>query len=368
MKILLHCVYFPPEVGGLESHVYYLAKGLVRRGHEVLVVTSRSLPGVPAREEMEGIQIWRTWFPSRSPLGWVAHAVGSSPTTAFLAKNVDIIHAQAFASIPPCALGRIFGKAPLLATFHTSHFLTRALRDGWRSILGSLVRIPDYALAASEEIAQVAMELAPQVRVEALANGVDTEFFRRTEGVLPRTDRRRIMVPRRLFPKNGVEFFIRAFPAILHEMDVEAVLVGDGPERAGLMALAESLGVSHRLTFLGKRPHEEMPGLLSSGDLAVVPSLMEATSVAALEAMACELPVAASNVGGLPEIVGEDVGALFQPGNPEALAGAVVDLFRNPGLREKGIRAREKVVNSWSNERLVDRHLEIYHDLLQKRN
>jgi glycosyltransferase involved in cell wall biosynthesis len=367
VRILFHCVYFPPEVGGLESHVYYLAKAMVRRGHEVSIVTSRSLPGVPAREEMEGIQIWRTWFPSRSPAGWVTHSVGSVPKTVFLARNADIIHAQAFASIPPCAMGSLVGGAPLLATFHTSHFLTRALRDGWRSILGRLVGIPDYSLAASGEIAQVAMGLAPGVSVEALANGVDTEFFCRTEGVLPRTERPRIMVPRRLFPKNGVEFFIRAFPAILKEMDVEAVLVGDGPERATLVALAESLGVSHRVTFLGKRPHEEMPGLLSSGELAVVPSLMEATSVAALEAMACELPVAASNVGGLPEIVGEDVGGLFPAGNPEALARAVVELLRDPKLREKGERARQKVVQSWSNERLVDRHLEIYNHLLQKR-
>ncbi len=367
MNILFHCVYFPPEVGGLESHVYYLARTLVNRGHRVQVVTSRSLPGVPKEEEMEGIQLCRTWFPSRSPSGWVAHALGSVPKTRALAREADVIHAQAFASVLPAAAGRYRFGTPLVATFHTSHFLTRAKRAPWRPVLRRLLRIPDYVLAASEEIAKVAMDLAPGIEVEALANGVDTTFFRRVEPVLAKGDRPRIVVPRRLFPKNGVEYFIRAFPLILKAVEVDAILIGDGPERERLEALAGDLGVSHRVSFLGKRAHSEMPGLLSSGDLAVIPSLMEATSVAALEAMACQLPVVASNVGGLPEIVSEDVGGLFEAGNPEALAVAVVRFLEEGDLPRKGAMARERVMARWSNDRLVDRHLEIYSDLLHRR-
>ena len=299
MKILFHCVYFPPEVGGLESHVYYLAKALAAGGNSVQVVTSRSLPGVPAEEEMDGIRVFRTWFPSRSPVGWVAHSLASIPRTKALAAESDIVHAQAFASVLPASMGRSRHGFPLVATFHTSHFLTRAKKALWRPILGGLVRKPDYCLAASGEIADVAMALAPGVTVEPLPNGVETEFFRRVEPRLPPAGRTRILVPRRLFPKNGVEFLIRALPLIREEIDAEAVLIGDGPERVRLEALARELGVGDEVEFLGKRPHAHMPGLLSSGDLAVIPSLMEATSVAALESMACELPVVASNVGGL---------------------------------------------------------------------
>jgi len=367
VNVLFHCVYFPPEVGGLESHVYHLARAMVNRGHRVQVVTSRSLPGVPKEEDMEGIQVWRTWFPSRSPSGWIAHALGSVPKTRALAREADVIHAQAFASVLPAAAGRHRSGAPLVATFHTSHFLTRAKRAGWRPILSRLARIPDYALAASEEIAKVAMDLAPGVKVESLANGVDTTLFFRVEPALPQGGRPRLVVPRRLFPKNGVEYFIRALPLILKEVDAEAILIGDGPERERLEALAEDLGVSHRVSFLGKRAHSEMPGLLSSGDLAVIPSLMEATSVAALEAMACELPVVASNVGGLPEIVGEEVGGLFESGNAQALAGAVLRALEEGDLPGKGALARRRVVERWSNERLADRHLEIYSDLLLRR-
>jgi glycosyltransferase involved in cell wall biosynthesis len=211
----------------------------------------------------------------------------------------------------------------------------------------------------------VAEELAPGVSVEALTNGVETDIFHRCEPSLAAANRRRIIVPRRLFEKNGVEFFLRAMPLISERVDVEAVIVGDGPERETLETLAASLELGDRVQFLGARGHDEMPGLLSSADLAVFPSLMEATSVGALESMACELPVAASDVGGLPEIVDGEVGALFEAGNPTALAAVVSSLLERDDLRALGKAARSRVAERWSNARLVDRHLEVYQDLIR---
>jgi glycosyltransferase involved in cell wall biosynthesis len=94
---------------------------------------------------------------------------------------------------------------------------------------------------------------------------------------------------------------------------------------------------------------------------------MEATSVAALEAMACGVPVAASRVGGLPEIVDDEVGGLFPAGDPGALSRAVVALLTDPELSEKGRKARERVEARWSNLRLARRHLEIYQRLVAER-
>lgn len=368
MKILLHCVYYPPEVGGLESHVHTLARALVERGHEVRVVTSRSMADLPARETLDGVEVHRTWFPARSAPGWVVHALASVPRTASLARDADVIHAQAFASIVPGLAGRSRGGAPLVATLHTSHFLRRAESRVWRPILRSLIRRPDRVLAASSEIAAVAEELAPGVRVEALVNGVETSVFRPVEPSLEKDTGWRIVVPRRLFKKNGVKYFVRAFPAILEEAGAgEAVIVGDGPERERLENLARELGVADRVRFLGRRSHDEMPAVLSSADLAVFPSLMEATSVAALEAMACEVPVAASRVGGLPEIVDEEVGGLFEPADPTDLAVMVARLLTDPELATRGRAARERVVAKWSVARLVERHLEIYRELSQRR-
>jgi glycosyltransferase involved in cell wall biosynthesis len=365
----MHCVYFAPEVGGLESHIDFLCRGLVARGHEVDAVTSRSQPDLPPFEVMNGVRVWRTWMPSRNATGWAAHALFSMPRFGTLARQADVLHAQDIAAVLPRMVGRTVGHAPLVTTYHTSHFLQRASSPFWRPILGRFLEAADYNLASSKEIAEVAQSIAPRVGVEPLTNGVETSLFRRVPPSLPppASGRRRVVVPRRLFPKNGVEYAVRAVPEIAQHVDVEVVVVGDGPERDALARLATELNVSDRVTFLGARPHADMPALLSSAELAIFPSLMEATSVAALESMACELPVAASRVGGLPEIVGDDVGILFEPGDPRALARAVLALLQRSHLADLGKAARARVVERWSNDRLVERHLSIYEQVIARR-
>lgn len=364
MKLVFHCVYFPPEIGGLESHVHYLCRGLSRRGHDVSIITSLSRPGLPEREVLDGISVYRTPLASRTPLGWLGHAVRSTPRTREVVRGADLVHAQAFPSILPLSFARSRGGTPLVTTLHTSHFLRLSNNPLVAPALGALIARSDYNFAASTEIARVGESLGWGISVEPLVNGVDTEVFRPVPASLPRSERPwRLIVPRRLFPKNGVEYFVRALPEIARRIDVEAMVIGDGPEHDRLEALSSKLGVSDRLEFLGARPHGEMPALLSSGDLAVFPSLMEATSVAALECMACGLPVAASEVGGLPEIVDSEVGGLFPPEDPRALADTVVALLEEGELARKGAEGRRRVMAEWSNERLVDRHLEVYRTL-----
>ncbi len=367
MKIVVHCVYYPPEVGGLESHVRGLCAGLARRGHEVTVVTSLSQPGLAAEEVVDGVRVHRTRLPSRTPWGWFAHAAGSTPRTRAAAEGADVVHAQAFPSLLPCALALAGRSTPLVCTLHTSHFLRLAANRLAAPALGKLVELSDHNFAASGEIADVGESLGPTIDVEVLVNGVETDVFRPQQGAVARSGgRRRLVVPRRLFPKNGVEFFVRALPEIVAGADVEAVVVGDGPERARLEALARELGVADRIDFLGARPHAEMPALLCSADMAVFPSLVEATSVAALECMACGLPVAASAVGGLPQIVDDAVGGLFPPADPGALAAKVLELLSDGDLDRRGAAGRQNVVSMWSNERLVDRHLEVYRSLKER--
>lgn len=366
MKVLQQCIYFPPEVGGLESHAYYLCRELVRLGDEVTMVTSRSKPEAAGREVMDGVQVIRTWFPGKSPAGWITHTLASIPTYLPLARHADILHAQTFASAPPAMLARARFGTPMVLTLHTSHFLRLATRPAWQPILRRIIRAADWLLAASEEIRDVALGLYPHPRAEALTNGVDTELFRPAGDPPGSNGRRRVIVPRRLFAKNGVEYFIRAMPLLRQGLDVEAVVVGDGPERPRLEALARELGVADAVRFLGARPNTEMPALLAGADVAVFPSLMEATSVAALEAMSCGRPVAASRVGGLPEIVDEEVGTLFRPADPEDLAARLGALLRDADLARLGQRARERVVQRWSLERLARRHQEIYRTLLNE--
>ena len=366
MRILQQCIYFPPEVGGLESHTYFLCRELVRLGHDVTMITSRSIPGVPARENMDGVEVVRKWFPARKPWGWIAHTLSTLPYYLKVARAADILHAQTFASaIPGMQAKRLYGK-PLVVTLHTSHFLRLARKPVWQPILRRIIRSADWLLAASAEIRDVALSLYPHARAEALTNGVDTELFRPVNQ--PKRDGvPRIIVPRRLFQKNGVEYFIRALPLVREQQPIEAWLVGDGPERERLENLARDLGVSDMVQFMGRLPNTEMPALLAAADVAVLPSLMEATSVAALEAMSCGVPVAASRVGGLPEIVDETVGTLFEPADPASLADKLVALLRRDDRAALGQRGRERVVSNWSVARLARRHVEIYETLLAEK-
>jgi glycosyltransferase involved in cell wall biosynthesis len=373
LRILQQCIYFPPEVGGLESHAFYLCRELVRMGHYVTMITSLSQPGLRARDCIDGVEIVRKWFPrKRSPAGWAAHTLATVPHFMRLARHADVLHAQTFASaIPGMRAKRKFGH-PLVITLHTSHFLKLARKPAWRPVLRRIVKSADWLLAASGEIRDVALDLYPHPRAEALTNGVDTDMFLPRSQSVPAAGtgaggRARVIVPRRLFEKNGVEYFIRALPLIRRELDIDAVVVGDGPEREKLERLAGELNVRDMVTFMGSRPNHEMPALLANADVAVLPSLMEATSVAALEAMSCAVPVAASRVGGLPEIVDESVGALFEPADPQSLADTVIGLLRREDRAEAGRRARERVVQSWSVARLARRHEEIYETLLRER-
>jgi glycosyltransferase involved in cell wall biosynthesis len=83
--------------------------------------------------------------------------------------------------------------------------------------------------------------------------------------------------------------------------------------------------------------------------------------------MACELPVAASRVGGLPEIVNDEVGALFEPGEVGSIVRTVVALLQDDRLAERGRAGRGRVEKNWSNDRLVDRHVAIYEDVIARR-
>lgn len=305
-------------------------------------------------------------MPGRSPSAWIAHITATVPVHARLARQSDVYHAHTFACGIPPIINRRRRPRPFVLTLHTSHFLMRADRPNWRRVFRKIIASADYVLATSEEIREVALDIYKHPRSEVMTNAVDTDRFSPSgESVIGRP--RRIIVPRRLFPKNGVEYFVRAMPLICDALDVQARVVGDGPERDRLTALAAQLGVRERIEFMGSRSNQEMPALLREAEVAVIPSLMEATSIAALEAMSCGLPVAASAVGGLPEIVDERVGVLFEPADPSALATAVVELLQRRDLSDLGREGRRRVVARWSLKRMVERHIEIYSGLLDEK-
>src|SRR5687767_4596295 len=209
------------------------------------MVTSQSKKSAPREEVLDGVRVVRRWFPARNPLGWIAHTMATVPTFLPLARHADILHAQTFASaVPGMIARRQYGK-PLVLTLHTSHFLKLAQKPAWQPILTQIIKSADWLLAASAEIRDVALGLYAHPRAEAVTNGADTELFKPVAPALPAPPpgRVRVIVPRRLFHKNGVEYFVRALPLARQQLDIEAIFVGDGPEREQLEQLARQLGV-----------------------------------------------------------------------------------------------------------------------------
>ena len=137
-------------------------------------------------------------------------------------------------------------------------------------------------------------------------------------------------------------------------------IVGDGPRRRELEELSHARGLADHVEFLGHR--EDIPSLLAAADAFVLPSRSEAFPNGAIEAMAAGLPVVASNVGGLRDLIQNGrTGVLVAPGNPEALAGALQTLIDNPaGAEAIGRAAHDEVQQRYSFDRMIAAYENLY--------
>jgi sugar transferase (PEP-CTERM/EpsH1 system associated) len=212
-------------------------------------------------------------------------------------------------------------------------------------------------------------------RIRQLYSGVDTERFAPgivpastgTEG--PRTGLLTIGTVGRLDPVKDQAILLQAFAALQSRVpDARLVIVGDGPLRGTLRTLATSLGIADAVTFTGAR--DDTPDLLRAMDVFVLPSVNEGISNTILEAMATGLPVVARRVGGNPELVVDGAtGALYDGAGPQGLEEALARYLTNPSLRQAhGRAARERAVQCFSLDAMVQRYLALYDELLLARS
>jgi glycosyltransferase involved in cell wall biosynthesis len=172
-------------------------------------------------------------------------------------------------------------------------------------------------------------------RVIVVPYGVDLTRF----CPQPREERTPVVIGAvsRLSPEKGFEHLLRAV-AMLRDRGVDATLVlaGEGPSRPELERLASQLGVAQHVQFLGDLAHEDVPAALQAMDIFAMPSTWEGFGVSAVEASAMELPVVASNIHGIPDVVVDgETGLLVPPREPQALANALERLAGNPELRRR---------------------------------
>jgi len=161
-------------------------------------------------------------------------------------------------------------------------------------------------------------------------------------------------------PVKRVPDVVETFRLILEKVKARLLLVGDGPDRAKAELMCREQGTCHAVTFLGSLPLIEE--VLVGADLFLLPSESESFGLSALEAMACHVPVIATTVGGLPEVVLDgETGFLAEVGDVQAMADSAVHLLQDDELRERfGRAARRRAVEHFDQDRIVGRYREIY--------
>ena len=200
----------------------------------------------------------------------------------------------------------------------------------------------DHVTATGLRLASATLRYAPRAKpVTVVPYGVDLERFQPPARDAARNGEVVIGSVGRLSIEKGLDVLLDAVARLQQSgVAVRAVLAGDGPLRAKLEAQAQQLGITSRVEFRGELPHEAVPDVLAELDIFVMPSKAEGFGVAALEAQAMELPVVASRVHGIPDVVRDGrTGLLVPPGNADPLASAIARLAGDRALRQQMGRA-----------------------------
>jgi L-malate glycosyltransferase len=197
--------------------------------------------------------------------------------------------------------------------------------------------------ATGLRLAEATLAHAPRAKpVMVIPYGIDLGMF----SPMPRPERERLTIGSvaRLSSEQGLEYLLRAVALIRDHADaayenapaIDIVLAGDGPEREKLEWLTAELRLDDSVRFLGEVAHDEVPSVLQSFDIFAMPSTWEGFGVAALEASAMQLPVIASNIHGIPDVVRSDeTGLLVPPRDAGALASAILRLHGDGELRTR---------------------------------
>jgi phosphatidyl-myo-inositol dimannoside synthase len=231
-------------------------------------------------------------------------------------------------------------------------------------------------VAPSEDLLERARGLGGHGRLERIPYGADADALSAPLGAAPALRDRLGFAPDdvvvagigRLLRVKGFDYLVAAHARVLEELpQVRLVLVGDGAERSRLAEQARELGVADSVRFAGTAARDEIPAYLAAADMVAVPSVRHEGYVdglpnVALEAMGAGRPLVATNVGGLPELVRPGVnGLLVHEKDPQALAGAILDLARDPDLRERlGAAGRREIREERSWKAVGRRYVELY--------
>jgi glycosyltransferase involved in cell wall biosynthesis len=395
MRIALLTQYYPPEMGAPQGRLSELAVRFAQAGHDVFVLTAMpSYPhgrvfegygGVFRKEHHDGVTVVRTWaFPNASMnvrrrlANYGSFMLSSALVGTFSLPRVDFLITETpplFLGLSGWLLARSRGaswimnvsdlwveSAARLGVLHEGAALTAA-----RRLEAFLAHRADVVSGQSRGIVGAIRETYSPVRTYHLSNGVDTERFR--PEMRSETARAELGGPAGcvgiyaglLGIAQGLEQLLRAAAMLTDLPEFRLVIVGDGPDAPRLQQLANDLRLTN-VAFLGARPREEIPALLASADIGVIPlgtDLPGAVPSKLYETMASGLPALLVAGGEPAEIVANaEAGVAVSPGDIESLTSAIRALVSDKARRhDLGLGGRKAAVDNFNRDQIVEQFM-----------
>lgn len=343
MKIGIVCY---PTYGGSGVVATELGLGLARKGHQVHFITYRR----PARlsafhenvylHEVTGEDYPLFEYPPYDT------ALASKLVDVVKFENLDILHVHY--AIPHAAVAYMAKKillsegryVPVVTTLHGTDITLVGKNQTFAPVVAFSINKSDGVTAVSENLKQQTMSsFNIENDIKVIYNFIDLDRFNRRnkdhfkKAIAPNGER--ILTHTSNFRKvKRVEDVIHIFQRVYEKIPSKLLLIGDGPERRNLEELCRRIGLCDQIRFLGKQ--DAVEELLAVSDLFIIPSANESFGLAALEAMACEVPVISSDVGGLPEVnIHGETGYLSAVGDVDNMAKYAIEILSDEGTLKK---------------------------------
>ncbi len=292
-----------------------------------------------------------------------------------LKHRFDVVHTHDSIAFFASYIFSKFSGVPNIFTFHASIFSKgREVDYNWldRAIYKITnrfaARYADRIICVSRDMMNCARVAgAEEDKLQLIYNPIDLTSFKYEE---MKEKKNVCLYVGALRPSKGVEYLIKAVPKVLKIFpEVKFVLIGDGPSRRKIEKLISIHEINQSVEVKGYISRKNLEQYYKGADIFVMPSVNEPQGIVALEAMACGLPVVASNVGGIPEMVKDcHNGLLVEPGFADLLAEKIIMLLKNESLRQSCSNGALETARLFSWDRNVGRIYEIYDSVIQRTN